>query len=66
MDIIKRFRNNWFWISMFSLLVLVGNTTGLYTIPNDYRVIVDSILAILTGLGVMVDTSTPGFKDEVR
>ena len=37
---------------------------GLNIIPNNYTEIVNTILTILTMLGIIVDTSTPGLSDQ--
>lgn len=66
MDIMARLRNKWFIMAMFSFIVLIGNVTGLYTIPVGYESIIETALAILIGLGIIVDPSTPGLKDGVK
>lgn len=55
-----------FWISFVSLVVLLSQQIGIdltQYIPKNYVDIINTIFAILTLLGIVVDTSTPTFSD---
>lgn len=67
-----RLQNKPFLVSAFSLLLLsvqqVASLFGFDTTIYNERVtdIFNSVLAILVLLGVVVDPTTPGFKDKVN
>ena len=63
----KRALSPYFWISTFSLMVLVSQQFGvdLSTVPfiGNYENIINAFFAFLSALGIAVDTSTPGIGD---
>lgn len=64
-DLKARMRNKAFWVALISAIVLLIQQLGLKDlIPNNYGDILNSILAILTMLGIIVDTSTSGISDK--
>lgn len=56
------------WISMFSLVVLLLQQLGLPQIadyiPKNYAAIINTIFAIIAAVGIAVDTSTPTLNDK--
>lgn len=64
-DLKARLKNKFFWISMSSAIALLIQQLGLNIIPDNYSDIVNTLLSILTMLGVVVDPSTPGLCDEI-
>ncbi|WP_297429765.1 phage holin [Clostridium sp.] len=62
----SRFRNKAFILSMVGAIVLLIQQLGFKDIiPSNYAEIVNSILSILTMLGIIIDTSTPGISDNM-
>ncbi|WP_315065573.1 phage holin [uncultured Clostridium sp.] len=62
-----RLENKTFWVSLLSAVVLLIQQCGLDAskfIPSNYVDIINTVLAILTILGITVDTSTPGVNDQ--
>lgn len=64
LDLKARLRNKAFVISMVGAIVLLIQQLG-FKIPSNYMEIVNSVLTILTMLGIVVDTSTKGVSDQV-
>ena len=64
-DLKSRLKNKTFWIAMASSIAMLAQQLGLDIIPSNYTVIVNTILTILTMLGIVVDTSTTGICDQV-
>ena len=62
-QIIKRLRNKAFWVTLASAIVLLAQQLGLKIFPSNIADIVNSVLAILTIAGVIIDPSTPGITD---
>lgn len=60
-----RLQNKAFWVSMVSLIVLLIKQLGFIQIPENWSEIMTTVLSILTAMGVVVDTSTPGVSDSV-
>ncbi len=63
-----RLENKTFWVSLVSAVVLLIQQCGLDAskfIPSNYVDIINSVFAILTILGIVIDTSTPGVNDQV-
>lgn len=58
-----RMRNKAFWIALASAFILLAQQLGLDFIPVNAMEIVNTILVILTILGVVVDPTTPNIKD---
>jgi phi LC3 family holin len=62
----SRFRNKTFILAMVGAIVLLIQQLGFKDIiPSNYADIVNSILTILTMVGIVVDTSTKGISDQV-
>lgn len=61
--IIKRLRNKAFWVTLASAIVLLAQQLGLNIFPSNIADIINSVLAILTIMGVIIDPSTPGVTD---
>jgi phi LC3 family holin len=62
-----RLENKTFWVSLVSAVVLLIQQCGLDVskfIPGNYVDIINTVFAILTILGITVDTSTPGVSDQ--
>lgn len=66
-DLKSRFKNKAFIMSMVAAVALLIQQLG-YTnlLPANYTEIVNTILTILTMLGIVVDTSTPGISDKTE
>lgn len=64
-DLKARLKNKAFWVAIASAVVLLAQQLGLNIVPNNYSDIVNSILSILTMVGIVVDTSTTGISDQV-
>jgi phi LC3 family holin len=64
-DLKARMKNKAFWVAIVSALVLLAQQLGLNIVPKNYSDIVNTVLTILTMLGVVVDTSTPGVSDQI-
>ena len=61
--IIDRLKHPVSLLAIMSLVVLVGNETGLYQIPVNYQDGVKTILDALVFLGILVNPSTKGLDD---
>lgn len=61
----SRFKNKAFLLSMVGAIVLLIQQLGFNIIPDNYSEIVNTILTILTMLGIVVDTSTIGVSDKI-
>jgi len=61
----SRFRNKAFILSMVGAVVLLIQQLGFTFIPANYSDVVNSILTILTMIGIVVDPSTSGVSDVV-
>ena len=62
-QIIKRLRNKAFWVTLASAIVLLAQQLGLNIFPSNIADIINTVLAILTIAGVIIDPSTPGITD---
>lgn len=54
----NKFRNKTFLLSMIAFIVLVIKTFTSYELPGNFDALVDAGLAILTGLGIVNDTTS--------
>lgn len=63
MDIKSRLRNRTFILSVIGFGVLLLKTFTKYELPSNFDTIVNTGLAILTTLGIVIDPSTPGISD---
>lgn len=62
-DIRSRLRNKTFILSVIAFIVLIIKNFTNYQLPENFDVLVNTALTILTGLGVVIDPTTPGIKD---
>jgi phi LC3 family holin len=61
----KRFSNKTFLISFSSAIILLLQQLGLGEfLPDNIMDIVNTVLVILTMLGVVIDPATPGLGDK--
>ncbi|MHC1683402.1 MAG: phage holin [Clostridiaceae bacterium] len=66
MDFKTRFRNKTFLVALFSAVLLLTQQLGINIFPSNAKDIFNTILVILTIVGVVVDSSTPGLTDKVE
>lgn len=64
LNLVKRAKNRFFWVSMFSVVAITGQVFGLYQVPEGYEAWVNSVLIMLTMAGVIQDPTTPGIGDK--
>ena len=64
MDIKSRLRNKTFLVSIFSAVLLLCQQLGLHIFPSNVQDIFNTILAILTIVGVVIDPTTDGITDK--
>lgn len=62
-DLKARLRNKSFWAYFGSALVTLSQLLGLKIFPDNWADIVNTILGVLTVLGIIVDNSTNGIND---
>ena len=62
-QIIKRLRNKTFLVSLMSAGLLLTQQLGVDIFPNNIQDIANTVLAILTLTGIVIDPSTPGLTD---
>jgi len=65
MQIRERFRNKLWVMGVISFITLLAKTYNLFEIPADFDVLVDLFLGILTGAGILIEPTSPGFKDRI-
>lgn len=63
-DFQARLRNKVFWVAMISAVALLIQQLGFNILLSNYSGTVNSVLTILTMIGIIVDTSTPGISDK--
>jgi phi LC3 family holin len=64
MDIKKRLKNRAFWVALAAFISLMAKTFNLFTVPENYNELVNTLLGVLTMLGIIIDPSTPGISDK--
>lgn len=64
-DLKARLKNKTFWVSMVSAIAILSQQLGLDIIPSNYEEIINTVLTLLTMLGILVDTSTVGISDKI-
>ena len=66
MNFKNRLRNKAFLVALFSAVLLLIQQTGLFEVPQNVEEIFNSILLILTILGIVnnPDTDNAGIKDD--
>lgn len=67
-DIKQRIRNYGLWVSFASLVLLVAQAFGVQIDVGIYNSVVNAILTVLVGLGIVSDptTETKGYGDDVK
>lgn len=64
MDWKARLRNKTFWLALASAIILLLQQLGLDSkVPSNSMEIVNTVLLILTILGVIIDPTTKGITD---
>lgn len=63
MNLKVRMKNKAFWVALVSGLMLLAQQLGLNIFPENTLDITNTILSILTILGVFLDPTTDGVKD---
>lgn len=58
-----RFKNKAFWAALISGIVGFTQLFGVKVFPDNWTDILNTILGLLVGLGIIVDTSTEGIND---
>lgn len=64
MQFSKRLRNKLFVTSLISFIILLAKTFNLFEVPSNIDTLVDMLLGILSGAGILIDPTTPGFTDK--
>ena len=62
LDINARLSNNYYWVSMLSLVVLLLDQLGI-KLPVNINEIGGKILSMAVLLGIIVDNGSEGFSD---
>jgi uncharacterized membrane protein len=65
MNIKARLQNKLFIMSIISFVVLMLKTFTKIELPSNFDTLVNVGLGILTGLGVIIDPTTPGITDPI-
>ena len=63
-DLKARLRNKTFWVAMASSVAMLAQQLGVNVIPSNYADIINTVLLILTMLGIVIDPSTTGISDK--
>jgi len=64
MNIKARLKNKAFLLSLVAFLVLAIKTFTKIELPENFDTLVNMLLTILIGAGVVIDPTTPGISDE--
>lgn len=64
MDIKSRLQNKLFVTSLIAFIVLLIKTFTKIELPENLDVLVNMGLSLLSMLGIIIDPTTPGIKDE--
>ena len=59
-----RLKNKAFWVALVSGIVGFTQLFGVKVFPENWADILNMILGLLVGLGIIVDTSTEGISDK--
>ena len=62
-DLKARLKSKPFWIAFISGIVGFTQLFGVKVFPGNWADILNLILGLLVGLGIIVDTSTAGISD---
>lgn len=63
MKIAERLRNKVFLTALVAFIVMIAKQFNLFVVPDNWEVLLNSVLALLIMLGIVVDPTTPGLKD---
>jgi len=63
MNLKSRLRNKTFILSVIAFIVLAIKTFTNYELPNSFDVLVNMLLTILIGMGIVIDPTTNGITD---
>jgi phi LC3 family holin len=66
MNIKSRLKNKAFILSCVGFVVLLIKTFTNYELPNNFDIIVNTGLSILTALGIVIDPTTEGITDKTN
>lgn len=58
-----RLRHKQFWVALTSAIVLLTQQLGLNVFPANISEIINTLLLIFTIVGVIIDPTTQGIKD---
>lgn len=58
-----RLRNKTFWVALVSAIVVLTQQLGLNIFPDNWEAILNSLLTIFMILGIVIDPTTAGIKD---
>ena len=61
-----RLRNKTFWLTLVPLLVLLTQQLGLNWVPENWASIFNTVMAILTVVGIINDPTTAGITDSAQ
>lgn len=53
LNLSQQIKSKYFWLSVVSLIVLVSQTFGLTCIPDNFEELMNSLLTIFVGLGIL-------------
>lgn len=62
-DLKARLRNKSFWVYLLSAVVTLSQLLGFKIFPDNWADILNTVLGVLTVLGIIVDNSTEGLSD---
>lgn len=64
----SRFKNYGLWVSILSLIPLILHSFGVDVVPEQYQLIVNTVLSILVTLGLVSNptTTTKWFTDDKK
>lgn len=63
-DWLKRIKNKPFYLFLAALIYKILQDSGVIVSPQSWEYYINAGLYILMALGIIVDTSTPGFSDK--
>lgn len=53
LNLSQQIKSKYFWLSVVSLIVLVSQTFGFTCIPDNFEELMNSLLTIFVGLGIL-------------
>jgi phi LC3 family holin len=66
MDIKQRLRNKAFILSVIAFVVLIIKTFTNYKLPDNFDMLVNGALGLLSGMGILIDPTTDGISDKTE